>query len=149
MISFLAEEATMLRLVAGCSINPADLSELLVASDIYQRGLAAELMADLMDFDKAVHYRGPAFIHQAIAQAKETGKELEMTFQVIDDVTQEEAMHSHLCPLVIINLNARTIQTSPQVKIRPEGEVRVQIGDVESERRVSYILPREWKIEHL
>jgi hypothetical protein len=149
MISFLAEEATMLRLVAGCSINPTDLSELLVASDIYQRGLAAELMAGLMDFDKAVHNKGPVFIHQAIAQAREAGKELKMTFQVIDEVTQEEAMRGHLCPLVVINLNARTIQISPQVKIQPEGEVRVQIGGVESERRVSYILPREWKIEQL
>lgn len=148
-ISFLVEEATLLRLIAGCSITPADLSELLVASDIYQRGLAAELMADLMDFDKAIHDQGPAFIHQAITQAEQTGQELEMAFQVIDEVTQEEALRSHIRPLVVINLNTRTIRTSQEVDIQPAGEVRIQIGGVESERRVSYILPQEWKIEQL
>lgn len=148
-ISFLAEETTMLRLIAGCSINPADLGELLIASDIYQRGLAAELMANLMDFDKAVHSQGPAFIHQACSQAEQAGRDLDMAFQVIDEITQEEAMRSRLCPLVVINLSARTIRTSPDVEILPAGEVRIQIGGVESERRVSYILPQEWKIEPL
>ena len=148
-ISFLAEEATMLRLIAGCSINPADLGELLIASDIYQRGLVAELMADLMTFDKAIHSQGPDFIHQAIMQAEQDGKDLDMAFQVIDEITQAEAMQPRFCPLVVINLSARTIRASQSVEILPAGEVRVQIGGVESERRVSYILPQEWKIEQL
>jgi hypothetical protein len=148
-ISFLVEEATLLRLIAGCSINPADLSELLVASDIYQRGLASELMADLMDFDKAIHNQGPEFIHKVITQAEQTGQELEMAFQVIDEITKEEALRTHLRPLVVINLNTRTIRTSQEVEIQPAGEVCIQIGGVESERKVSYILPQEWKIEQL
>jgi len=149
IISFLAEEATMLRLIAGCSINPADLSELLIASDIYQRGLVAELMTDLMNFDKAVHSQGPDFIHQAIRQAEQVEEDLDMAFQVIDEITQAEAMQPRSCPLVVIDLSTRTIRASQGVEILPAGEVHIQIGGVESERRVSYILPQEWKIEQL
>lgn len=148
-ISFLAEEATSLRLIAGCSINPADLSELLIASDIYQRGLVAGLMADLMTFDKALHRQGADFIHQAISQSDATGKPLEMAFQVIDDVTRMEAFQSKKCPLVVIDLTTRAIRKSRDLEIFPEGEVHIQIDGADSNRLVRYILPQGWAIEDL
>jgi hypothetical protein len=60
-ISFPGDEDTLLRLVAGCSVNPTSLAELLIASDIYQRGIAAAIMADLMEFDKTLHREGADF----------------------------------------------------------------------------------------
>ncbi len=148
-ISFLVNEKTLLRLVAGCSINPADLGELLIASDIYQRGLAVELMAGLMDFDKAIHRQGPAFIHHAIRKAEESGQDVGIAFEVIDEITRTEALHSSSYPLVVINLSDHTIRSSREIQIFPDGDVGIQIGDVESDRRVRYILPQEWTIGHL
>jgi hypothetical protein len=148
-ISFLAEQATLLGLIAGCSINPADISELLIASDIYQRGLVAKLMADLMIFDKALHRQGADFIHQAISQAEREEQPLEMAFQVIDEITQNEAFQARHSQLAIIDLTAHTIRKSPGLEILAEDEVRIQIDGAESNRLVRYILPQGWVIENL
>jgi hypothetical protein len=148
-ISFQAEEATLLGLIAGCSINPVEISELLIASDIYQRGLVVKLMADLMAFDKTLHRQGPDFIHQAIAQADVKEQPLLMAFQVIDEITQDEAFHAHNCQLAIIDLPAHAIRKSQDLEILPEGEVRIQIDGAETNRLVRYILPQGWVIEDL
>lgn len=148
-ISFLAEQATLFRLIAGCSINPADLSELLIASDIYQRGLVESLMAELMTFDKTLHRQGAAFIHTAIEHSDATGQPTELTFQVIDEITHAEAFQVRKGPLVIIDLTARAIRKSRALEILPEGEVHVQIDGAESNRLVRYILPDGWVIEDL
>lgn len=148
-ISFLTELPTVMRLIAGCSINPTSLEELLVATDIYQRGLAASLMADLMEFDKALHREGTDFIHQEIAQAQQAEQPLTRTFQVIDETTRTESRRSQGCSLVIIDLNARHIQASPDLDILRKSSVHVQIGETETNRMVSYILPAEWEIKSL
>ena len=139
----------MLRLVAGCSVNPASLDELLIASDIYQRGLAAALMADLMAFDKNLRRQGAAFIHQAIARADEKGQDLDLTFQAFDDITRAEALRRRGWPLVVIDLKARQIRASTEVSIPSAGEVHIRVGDADTNRLVSYILPQEWTVEPL
>ena len=138
----------MFRLTAGCSINPTDLGELLIAADIYQRGLAAALMADLMIFDKTVQRQGPEFIHQAIAQAEAKGEALSWTFQVIDETTQQAATHPRNCQMVLIDLTTQGIRCSQDIEILPAGEVRIQIGGADTDRLVRYMLPPEWKIEN-
>lgn len=148
-ISFLAEYATVLRLIAGCSINPTNLDELLIATDIYQRGLAATLMADLMEFDKVLHRQGAGSIHQKIAQAHQAGQPLKMAFQVIDEITKDESRQPFGCSLALIDLKTRKIQISQDLDIRSKAEVSIQIGETETNRLVSYILPAEWKIEKL
>ena len=148
-ISFLAELPTCMRLIAGCSINPKSLDELLTATDIYQRGLVASLMAQLMEFDKALHRHGPVAIHQRIAKARQAGQPFKPPFQVIDELTEEESRRADDSSLIFIELNTRLIRTSPDLNIPRKAEVRVQIGETESDRLVSYILPSEWKIEHL
>lgn len=148
-ISFLSEYTSVLRLIAGCSINPDNFDELIIATDIYQRGLAATLMADLMEFDKALHRQGTGFIHQEIKQAQQAEQPLERTFQVIDEITKDESRHPRACSLVIIDLKTRIIQTSPELDVPFKAEVSVQIGETETDRLVSYILPAEWKIEKL
>jgi len=141
IISFQAEKATLLGLIAGCSINPADLS--------YHRNLVAKLMVDLMTFDKALHRQGPDFIHQAIAQAEEKGQPLVMAFQVIDEITQNEAFQTRNCQLAIIDLTAHAIRKSHDLEILPEGDVRIRIDGAETNRIVRYILPQGWVIENL
>ncbi len=148
-ISFLAERATLLRLIAGCSINPADLSELLIASDIYQRGLVADLMAQLMSFDKAIHRQGSDFIHQAISSAEGKEQPFEIAFQVIDELTQDEAFQARRCQLAIVDITAHKIRKSQDLEVLPAGEVRVQIDGAETNRLVRYILPQDWEIENL
>lgn len=146
-ISFLAEYTTVLRLIAGCSINPKNLDELIVATDIYQRGLAAALMADLMEFDKSLHRQGADFIHQEITQARQAGEPLKATFQVVDDITAEESKQPRGCSLIMIDLINHTIQTSRDLEIPRRSDVNIQIGETQTERLVSYILPEEWEIE--
>ena len=148
-ISFLTSLPTVMRLVAGCSINPKDLNELLIATDIYERGLAAGLMADLMEFDKSLQRQGDTLIHQNIDRARLAGEPLKNTFQVIDDMTRQEALQPRGCPLIVIDLNTRRIQTSSDLNIARNAEVSVQIGGTETNRSVSYILPVEWKVEPL
>jgi hypothetical protein len=147
-ISFLAEQETLMRLIAGCSINPADLSELLIATDIYQRGLAADVMAELMTFDKALHHQGNEFIHQAIQAAKKDRQPLQMAFQVIDKITEREATRPRVCPLAIINLNTRTIYALKGAEISQSGEVRIKTGETDTNQLVSYMLPKDWTIQH-
>jgi hypothetical protein len=147
-ISFLAELPTCMRLIAGCSINPKSLDELLIATDIYQRGLVASLMAQLMEFDKALHRHGPGAIHQQISNARQAGQPFKPAFQVIDEMTEEESRRAGDGSLVFIDLNTHLIRTSPDLNIPRKAEVRVQIGETESDRLVSYILPAEWKIDH-
>ena len=148
-ISFLTEKPTTMRLIAGCSINPDSLDELMIATDIYQRGLAAALMADLMEFDKTLQRQGIQMIQQAIAQARQAGQPLQSTFQVIDELTREESRQARGCSLVIIDLPARKILTSSDLNLPRKAEVHVQIGETETNRLVSYILPSEWELEKL
>lgn len=148
-ISFLTELPTTMRLIAGCSINPNSLDELLVATDIYQRGLVMTLMAELMEFDKALHLHGVDFIHQEIAQSRQAGQPYERAFEVVDEITREASGFLDSDFLVMIDLSAHLIRTSPGLEIPRKAEVHIQIGGTETNRLVSYILPADWKIEHL
>jgi hypothetical protein len=136
-------------LVAGCSANPADLGELLIATDIYERGIAAAVMSDLMEFDKAILQKGPGFVHEAISRAQAEERPLEMTFEVIDEDTEEEARQARQCELAIFDLTRRTIQTSKALEITSSGEVQVNSGERGTNPTVTYILPREWVIDTL
>jgi hypothetical protein len=145
-VSFLTTQETARRLVAGCSANPADLGELLIATDIYERGIAGTVMAGLMEFDKAILQKGPHFVQEAITRAQVEKKPLEMTFQVIDEDTEKEARQARQCELVIFDLTTRTIQASQALDITSSGEVRVNSGEGGANPTVTYILPQEWVI---
>jgi hypothetical protein len=148
-VSFLTDQATLQRLIAGCSANPASLGELLIAADIYQRGIAAAVMADLMEFDKAIRQNGTGFIHAAIAQAKARGETFQMTFQVIDEITAEEALNPRGGELVAIDLTSQVIQPSAGVEITRSGEVNVESIQQSPLPTVTYILPEKWTIQAL
>ena len=148
-ISFLTNEATLLRLVAGCSVDPADLGELLIASDIYRPEIAAEIMSGLMEFDKTLRHKGPEFIHTAIEQAKAENRAFKMTFQVIDDITKEEAFQSRECDLAVFDLPEQVIRTSKGLEMTTSGEVPLNPERTSSSPTVTYILPQDWVIQNL
>jgi hypothetical protein len=148
-ISFPSDEDTLLRLVAGCSVNPTSLAELLIASNIYQRGIAAAIMADLMEFDKTLRRKGPEFFHKIITQSQEQASSLELTFQVFDEVTQQAATQPMAGELVLIDLSKQTIRASAGVRIPSAGEVRILAGETTRHPTVTYILPQNWVIEPL
>jgi hypothetical protein len=139
----------MLRFVAGCSINPANLGELLIATETYERGIASAMMADLMEFDKALSRKGSGIIQDAISAALDKGEALEAAFQVIDESTEREAMHPRACELVVLDLTQHTISASEGVTIPLSGEVYVSIGEGRTNQSVTYILPQDWTIQSI
>jgi hypothetical protein len=102
-----------------------------------------------MEFDKAMLRKGPGFVHEAIARAQAEGRPLEMTFQVIDEDTEQEARQARQCELAIFDLTSRTIRTSQALEITSSGEVQVNSGERGTSPRVTYILPQEWVIQSL
>jgi hypothetical protein len=139
----------MLRLVAGCSINPAILGELLIATETYERGIASAMMADLMEFDKALSRKGSGIIQDAISAALDKEEALETAFQVIDESTEREAMNPRACELVVLDLAQHTISASEGVTIPISGEVHVSIGEGRTNQSVTYILPQDWTIQSI
>jgi hypothetical protein len=148
-ISFLASHDSLMRLVAGCSSNPGDTGELLIATDLYQRGIASAVMAGLMEFDKMVQRQGPGAFQEALEQAKQQEQPLAMSFQVIDETSQEEATQPRACDLAIIDLTSCKIRTSPNLEIPSSGEVRIHTGEKLTDKHVTYILPQQWQTEAL
>lgn len=148
-ISFLAGRDSLLRLVAGCSANPKDIGELLIATDLYQRGIASAVMAGLMEFDKMMLQQGASPFESALEEAKRMDAPLEMTFQVINTASQTEAMQPRACDLAVIDLPDCKIRVSPNLEIPASGEVRIHNGQTQTNKHVTYILPQQWKIEAL
>ena len=148
-ISFPSDEEALLCLVAGCSVNPTSLAELLIASDIYRRGIAAAIMADLMEFDKTLRRKSPDFIHAMISRAQKQGQPLKLTFQVFDEVTGQVATQPGAGELVVIDLAVQTIRVSAGVHISTVGEVRIHAGESARNPTVTYILPQNWTIQPL
>ena len=146
-ISILTNREALQRLIAGCSANPASLGELLIAADIYQRGLAAAVMADMMEFDKAIRQNGVGFIHAAIRQAEARGETFLLAFQVIDEITAREAYNPRGVKLVAIDLNEQVIRSSAGVEITRSGEVNVETGKPSPLPTVTYILPERWTVQ--
>lgn len=148
-VSFLTHREALLRLIASCSVNPSSIGELLIAADIYQRGIAAEIMAELMEFDKAVQRKGVNSIHSAISQAREKGEVYAAAFQVIDEITTEEAFSPRGGELVTIDLIRQVIQPSAGLEITTAGEITVETDSRSPKPTVTYILPQGWTVQPL
>jgi hypothetical protein len=148
-ISFLANLDTVLQLVAGCSIDPKNLGELLIATDTYQSGFAAAVMADLMDFDKSLSREGSHFIHDAISLARAQGKTVDIASQVFDENTELEALRPRECELVIFDLTQYLIEVSKGLDIPRAGEVYIRTTNGKTESTVAFILPRNWTMQSI
>lgn len=139
----------MARLVAGCSADPATVGDLLVAADIYEPGLTARVTAELMAFDNAIRREGPAFAHKAVGKARESQEPLAMTFQVIDEVTEGEALRPSGYPMVVFDLPGKVIRRTSGMELSAAGEVRIHDRGGAPDRTVTYFLPQGWRIEPL
>jgi hypothetical protein len=148
-ISFVADEETMLCFVAGCSSNPTNLGELLLATEIYRHGVATRLMAELMEFDKTFRREGLQFIQASISTARAAGKALKTTFQVVDEVTDQEAMVPRVIELVVLDLGQQSICASEGLEIPVSHEVTIRSNEVLTDKKVTYILPHHWSITPL
>lgn len=148
-VSFLVDEDTALRLVAACSSRPVDLGELLVAGEVYQKGIAAQIMAQLMEFDKRLRRHGPGFLREMANEEPKDGGSLPAAFQVVDELTERAALAAGERGLVVIDLLERAILASEEGMIAPSGEVFVQVGEHTTDRAITYILPKEWEIRPL
>ena len=137
----------MLCFVAGCSINPANLGELLMATETYQQGITASVMVELMEFDKTLRHKGPGFIHEAISSAHAQGNTLKVTFQVIDEITEREALVPRNCELVVLDLSQYNIIASESLDIPFSNEVHIYNGQTRTNKTVTYILPQNWTIK--
>jgi len=146
-VSFLTNPETSQRLIAACSANPASLEELLITADIYQRGIAAAVMADLMEFDKSLHQNGGAFIQNAMSQAKAGGDAFLPAFQVVDAITAQAAHEAGGGELVAIDLTDQAIRHTTGIEITHSGEVNVEAADKSPLPSVTYILPEKWTIQ--
>lgn len=135
--------------MAGCSVDPATVGDLLVATDIYEPGLTTRVTAELMVFDNSVRREGPAFVQEAVGKSRESQEPLAMTFQVIDEVTEGEALRPPGYPVVVFDLPEKVIRRSAGLELSAAGEVRIHDRDGATNRTVSYFLPKGWRIETL
>jgi hypothetical protein len=104
-------------------------------------------MADLMEFDKTLHRQGEDPIHAAISQAHEQGQALQLTFQVFDEVTKQEATQPWTPDLVLIDIPEHSIHAPVSLNILASGEVRIRPGEGSTSPTVTYILPQDWTIQ--
>lgn len=148
-VSFLGDRQTAVHLVAACCADPENLEELLAACEIYQAGLAVDLMAALMAFDAEVARAGPGSLHSRIRKAQSAELPVVQAFQVVDALTEGEAFAVRNCELVHIDLPRCEIRTSPGVSIHPSAEVAVREPGAKSPRTVTYVLPRHWSLAPL
>lgn len=148
-VTFLTERDTLLRLVAACSSRPANLGELLIACEVYQKGITAEVMAELMEFDKALRRGGSEFLREAFDDTQGKDISLPAAFQVVDDHSERAAFTVREQELAIIDLLEREIRTSQEGMVVASGEVLVRAGDRTTDKAITYILPKEWSIETL
>lgn len=146
-VSFLVEQGTLPRLVAACSISPASLGDLLVAADVYERGIAVHVMSELMEFDNAVRNQGLDHFRKTLKRARQRNELFERTFLVMDQLSRLEALRARGCPLVLFDLPERSICASDELGLTASGEVRIRDGEVTTDQTVSYFLPEGWSIE--
>lgn len=144
-VSLLTDEEKILSFVAGCSINPATIGELLLAAETYNPGITAKVMSELMEFDKTVRQKGPDFIGEAITSAQARGELLEMTFQVVDERTETEALVPRDGELVVLDLAQHIVFVSETFDIPLSGEIHIHSGQTKTDKTVTFILPQSWK----
>lgn len=144
-ISFLSGEDIAQRLVAACSANPTTIGDLLLAAEIFRRGIAAAVMVELMAFDKALRSEGPTHALDAVDNPDGDDKVIQSAFQVVDEQTAALAFDDGAQPLLICDLPQRTLHAS-RLTIQPSGELLAHTGTELTDRAITYLLPKHWII---
>lgn len=118
-----------------------------MATETYLQGVTASIMGELMEFDKTLRSKGPSYIHETISAAQAQRKALGITFQVIDEMTEREALVPRKCELVVLDLTQHNIVASESLDIPFSDEVHIYNGQIRTNKTVTYILPQNWTIE--
>jgi hypothetical protein len=147
-ISLFTDRDMATRFLAACSANPNTLEELLLATEVYQRGIATWLMGQLMEFDKAWRQQGSAYLQRAFDTATE-GESRPLIFEVVDELTKRTAFDPSEGALMVLDLPERRIRLTADLQIPREGHVLVRDGRQLTDRTITYILPQSWDFEAL
>ena len=70
-----------------------------------------------------------------------------MTFQVIDETTETEALVPREGDLVVLDLAQHIVFVSESLDIPLSGEVQIHNGQTQTDKTVTYILPQKWTIK--
>jgi hypothetical protein len=70
-----------------------------------------------------------------------------MTFQVIDEMTEREALVARENELVVLDLAQHDIIASESLDIPFSDEVHIYNDQTQTSKTVTYILPQNWTIE--
>lgn len=144
-VTFLTDADIASRLIAGCSSNPGTIGELLLATEVFRRGITTAIMSGLIAFDKTHQHEGPA---QALALATAATDEgiIWGAVQVVDDQTRALAHDDGDTPLLVVDLAARTIRASGAFEVQTSGEIQAHDGKGLTGRAITYVLPQEWDV---
>lgn len=145
-VTFLTDAGIASRLIAGCSSNPGTIGELLLATEVFRRGITVAIMNGLIAFDKVHQHEGPAKALEMATAA--TDEDLIWgAVQVVDDQTAALAHDDGDAPLLILDLTTRTIRASGAVEVQTSGEIQAHDGKGLTGRAITYVLPQEWDVQ--
>lgn len=144
-VSFLTHVDALPALVAACTSNPRNLSELLERAEPHYRGLTDYVLSGLAVFDEHNTWGHYERIHKALTTLP---RHKQPVFRVVDDLTREASLRPVKAGAVIFNLKAKRIVqiANSYQEIRRRGRGRVFDGRCQTEKTFTYRLPDEWAL---
>lgn len=145
-ISFLTDADIANRLIAGCAANPGTIGELLLATEVFRRGITTAIMSSLIAFDKALQRDGAA---KALELATTAADDQIVcgAFQVVDGQSEALAFDDGDVPVLILDLATRTIRATGDVQVQASGEILAHDGQRLTGRAITYVLPQGWSVQ--
>lgn len=145
VVSFVAPCHAMKMMVAACSRDPQDLSQLLAYLEEYDTELVAYIQSGLAVFDEHNVDGNCQHIHRVLASSRPHETPV---FRVVDEVTRDHSLNPVKAGLVIFNLiDRRIVQVvNSYAEIRRSGVGRVRDRGIPTSRRYRYRLPPSWRI---
>ncbi len=147
--SFVAPCSALKALVAACALAPANVEELLSATEPYDSDLKEYVMNGLAVFDEHNTNGSHDQIHSAISYADEQRSHHQIpAFRVVDPVTREASLQPVMAGLVLFNLKERRIiqVQNTYAEVRREDRGRIHKDGEPTKKLYKYRLPMEWQI---
>ena len=144
-VSFVAACDVCTAMVAACSEDPKDLSDLLDKVDFYYRNLKEYVLNGLAVFDERNTKREYAAIH---VELNKNQPQQHPVFRVVDEMTRETSLRPVMAGAIIFNLHAkRIVQLDNRFEeIARSGKVTVFDGFSRTNLTYLYHLPKAWKL---
>ena len=144
-ISFVAHSSAAQALTAACAQNPTTLSELLAASQPYDKKLRDYVLNGLAVFDE---HNVPDDFSAIHAQLSELDPRETPVFRVLDAVTREASLRPVREGIILFNLPARRIVqiANTYEPLSRSGDINYHNGRFLSRKLVPFELPQTWTI---